>query len=187
MITNDREYRITRAALERLEEALAAHREDRPPGPRATELELVRHGVERQAQELRDQLIAYTTLRNGGCAIVFDSLDQLGDVLIQGRIAAGLTQRALAGKLGLKEQQVQRYEQTRYAHASLSRVREVAGALQLTFREPASVVTGSREAETDDAELAEGAPAHPRAPPPAVQRTSSRRGDSRRRPDGTLG
>jgi ribosome-binding protein aMBF1 (putative translation factor) len=49
--------------------------------------------------------------------------------LIEARIAAGMSQRELARVLGIKEQQVQRYEATEYASASLARVIKVAHAL----------------------------------------------------------
>ena len=38
-------------------------------------------------------------------------------------------QKSLAGRLGLKEQQIQRYEASEYASASLARVRSVAEVL----------------------------------------------------------
>lgn len=59
----------------------------------------------------------------------FDSLRQLPDTLIQARIAAGLTQQTLAQRLGVDEQQVERYEASRYAGVSLDRVIDVADAL----------------------------------------------------------
>ena len=59
------------------------------------------------------------------------SLDQLADGLIKARIAAGLSQRALADRLELKEQQIQRYEAERYASASYRRLCEVARALDI--------------------------------------------------------
>ena len=49
----------------------------------------------------------YEALRSGRVAVVpLDSLDQLPDALIHARIAAGLTQRDLAERLGVKEQQI---------------------------------------------------------------------------------
>ena len=57
------------------------------------------------------------------------SFDELANGLIKARIAAGLSQRALAQRLNLKEQQIQRYEAERYATASYRRLCEVAHAL----------------------------------------------------------
>ncbi|MHB8320387.1 MAG: helix-turn-helix domain-containing protein [Acidimicrobiales bacterium] len=52
-------------------------------------------------------------------------------LLVRARIRAGLSQRLLAERLGLKEQQIQRYESSDYASASLSRLRQVAAAVGL--------------------------------------------------------
>ena len=54
---------------------------------------------------------------------------ELPTLLIKARIAQGLSQKELAERLGLKEQQIQRYEATDYASARLARIKEVVGAL----------------------------------------------------------
>ncbi|MDQ3702081.1 MAG: helix-turn-helix transcriptional regulator, partial [Chloroflexota bacterium] len=46
-----------------------------------------------------------------------------------------LSQKELARRLGLKEQQIQRYEARRYAGASLERVQAVADALGVQIHE----------------------------------------------------
>jgi transcriptional regulator with XRE-family HTH domain len=53
----------------------------------------------------------------------------LPEALIDDRKKLGLTQRELAERLGVKEQQIQRYEATRYQSASLKRIVEVAEAM----------------------------------------------------------
>ena len=57
----------------------------------------------------------------------------------QGRIAAGLSQKELAERLGLKEQQIQRYEATNDASTSLTRVCEFAWSLGLKVKAEAFV------------------------------------------------
>ncbi|MFQ5652267.1 MAG: helix-turn-helix transcriptional regulator [bacterium] len=52
-------------------------------------------------------------------------------MLIQARIARGLTQKELAQKLGLKEQQIQRYEANDYAKASLARLNQIIDVLKV--------------------------------------------------------
>ncbi len=51
--------------------------------------------------------------------------------LVKARIALGLTHKELADRLGLKEQQIQRYEATDYAGASLERIQQIMKALGL--------------------------------------------------------
>ena len=67
---------------------------------------------------------------------------ELPSVLIKARIAQGLSQKDLAERLGLQEQQIQRYEATDYASASLTRIKEVVSALGAATNKPA-ITTGS--------------------------------------------
>ncbi len=53
----------------------------------------------------------------------------LPESLVDERKKLGLTQKELAERLGIKEQQIQRYEATRYQSASLKRIVEVAEAM----------------------------------------------------------
>jgi len=64
-----------------------------------------------------------------------DDLGDLPQALIRARIAARLSQRELAARLDLKEQQIQRYEATDYSSASLARILEVVEALGLKLRQ----------------------------------------------------
>ena len=83
-----------------------------------------------QLQDLREELADYEALHAGGQSTQpLGTLVELPRLLIQRRIAAGLSQKDLAERRGLKEQQVQRYEATEYASASFSRLVEVIHAL----------------------------------------------------------
>jgi HTH-type transcriptional regulator/antitoxin HigA len=62
-------------------------------------------------------------------------LEELPRVLVQARIASGMSQTDLAEKLGMKPQQVQRYEATDYMGASLGRLIEISKALSVKASE----------------------------------------------------
>ena len=129
MIGNEREYRITTAAIGRFEAALG-RLEEGSAGRHPLLQQALRESMEGEVQTLREQVAEYDALRGGRVAVLeADSLRELPDALIRARIAIGLTQKALAARLGLKEQQVQRYEATRYASANLARLQAVADAL----------------------------------------------------------
>src|SRR5215469_15840934 len=93
-------------------------------------------GIESQLRDLEDELREYERLKSGGLkTLELDSLDALPKVLIQARIAAGLTQEDLSSRLGLKPQQIQRrYEANDYQTASLARLLEIARVLNLRVR-----------------------------------------------------
>jgi ribosome-binding protein aMBF1 (putative translation factor) len=135
MIANDLQYRVTRTAAREFEEALA--KLDENEGHRSPEIRaLMRAAMESQLEDLRQQLADYDALRAGHIQVLeLDSLAQLPEAIIRARIAAGLTQKALAKRLGMREQQVQRYEATRYAGVGLTRLQQVADALGVRIHE----------------------------------------------------
>lgn len=134
MIKNDRQYRITRAQAERFQSALGSVSNQSVVHPAIQEAQ--KAAVQSQLAELKKELQMYESLRAGLITdFRVESLTDFPRVLIQARIARGLTQRELAEKLGLKEQQIQRYESSDYASASMSRLQEVADALGVRFEE----------------------------------------------------
>ena len=69
-------------------------------------------------------------------------MEDLPKTLIRARIASGMTQEGLAHRLGVKTQQIQRYEATEYESASFARVLKVVQAFGLRMPKPARLVRG---------------------------------------------
>ncbi len=137
MIKSEREYGITKGWVTRFEESIAGMGVSPGPGDALDPLmrDVVIRSQESMLEDLRAEVAEYEKLRDGTLRRKsVDGLGEVSDALVSGRIAAGLTQRQLAERMGLKEQQIQRYEATRYRSASLARVEEVVSALGLTFR-----------------------------------------------------
>jgi DNA-binding XRE family transcriptional regulator len=138
MIANEREYRITKAAAKKFEAALKNFDErptaDRSAHPRLMQAE--KEGMAGQLATLRRELREYERLRSGRVRISLREVEQLPKKLVRARIAAGLTQEALAKKLGIKRQQIQRYEGSEYASASLATIRQVAQAIESAATPP---------------------------------------------------
>jgi ribosome-binding protein aMBF1 (putative translation factor) len=132
MIKNERQYRITRAQAARFARTLEGLRErtNSPEGIHPRIARAQEEAVESQLADLQGELHEYEQLKAGDFEIGdLRIVRELPMLLIKARIARGLSQRELAARVGLKEQQIQRYEATEYASASLSRIKEVAGAL----------------------------------------------------------
>ncbi len=140
MIRNERQYRTTsrqRQLLADAFDALLAKQSNsllpaNQPQDDQAELraELERASLTGQIADLDAQLREYEALRAGTVGTIqVSSFAELPDALVRARIGSGLTHRELAERLGLKEQQIQRYESERYAGASLSRLQEVVSAL----------------------------------------------------------
>ncbi len=135
MITNEVQRRVTQAAIREFEEALARVDQDARDRPEWVRRGL-REGMESQLADLHAELAEYEALRSGQVReLELRSLRELPEALIRARITAGLSQKALARRLGLKEQQIQRYEATRYTGVSLERVQAVADALGVQLHE----------------------------------------------------
>lgn len=132
MITNERQCRIARKkALEFAEaiEAFDAGADERADvHPRLLQAE--REAMESQLADLQAELDEYEQLKSAGLSVIpVASLEELAEGLIKARTAGGLSQRSLARRLKLREQQVQRCEADRYASASYRRLCQVARAL----------------------------------------------------------
>jgi len=136
MITNARELQITRAQLTRLRATLEQGRTGKPASgvdPRVYAAELC--ALEAEALRLEGEIAAYEELIAGRSLRVESDLAELPDALIKARIANRWNQKQLADKLGVHEQQVQRYEATRYKGASFERLLEIANVLGVRVRQ----------------------------------------------------
>jgi ribosome-binding protein aMBF1 (putative translation factor) len=133
MIKNERQYRIAKAQAAKFEEALrtflAESRNDRRTHPRLIKAQ--KDAMQSQLESLHRELTEYEDLESGNMPP--PDLEYISIVprdLIRARIASGLSQKELAKRLGMPEQQIQRYEAKEYESVSLARISEVAKVLQ---------------------------------------------------------
>jgi ribosome-binding protein aMBF1 (putative translation factor) len=136
MIKNERQYRITKAQAQKFEQALAQLMQSKVAKQENPLLWQVQgDALSSQINDLQEELKEYEALTNRSpnqpVILNLRSLSELPFALIKARIATKLSQKALADRLGIKEQQIQRYEATEYASANLSRVIEISEALGL--------------------------------------------------------
>lgn len=144
MITNERQYKITKQQILKLNHALkdfnSKEVEQRVGSKILADAEL--NALKSEVEILSDQLKEYELLRSGKkTRFEAANLGDLPRILISARIAQGLTQRVLAERIGLKEQQIQRYESEKYAKANLQRLQVIAEALNLSIAEIAEFNT----------------------------------------------
>ena len=132
IILNEREARRTKSFVARIDEALSA---------RAT-VDPSRYVIPAEVWELHGRAIKETRRRSAAMLAAYEAIKQgrfaeaaskwshePGVVLIIARIARGLSQADLAGRLNMREQQVQRYEAERYRSISLQALRRIAVVL----------------------------------------------------------
>ena len=139
MITNEVQYRATKAHAAQFEDALRnLEAQAEAPDRKRRQLEIA--AVRSQLGDLTAEIAEYEQLRSGTIrSFEAGSLPELAVALVKARIAKGWSQRRLAEELGVAEQQIQRYESNGYSAASLARLCDVVAALGVDVREVVSL------------------------------------------------
>jgi HTH-type transcriptional regulator / antitoxin HigA len=134
MITNDRQYKISKSQIENFEQALAdiefSFKTAKNVHPKLFEVQT--NAIQSQLNDLLKETKEYEDLKAGKIAITeVNGLKELPLALIKARIANGLTQSELAEKIGVKMQQIQRYESEMYDTASVKTLLKIADHLNI--------------------------------------------------------
>ncbi|WP_310487809.1 helix-turn-helix transcriptional regulator [Chamaesiphon sp. VAR_69_metabat_338] len=130
MIQNERQYKTTQTKLRDFKLDLAALD---VPGDLHPRLILARkNSLNISIGELHQEIAEYDLLKSGQVnQFSIESFQDLPAVTIEARIAAGLTQKELAEKIGVHEQQIQRYEANNYHAVGFDRLQKVMSALDI--------------------------------------------------------
>ena len=131
MIKNDKQYQVTKSRLQDFKKSMQ-ELETQEIDPLLKELQ--QKAMASQIIDFEEEIKEYERLKEGFTNYVSaENLSDIHEVLIKARIAKKMTQADLAECLEMKEQQIQRYEISNYATASMGRIIEVADALDLRF------------------------------------------------------
>ena len=139
MIQNEHQYKVTQTKLRELEQASInldinlSHLSERL-------LQAEKKGIQVLIDRLQLEVVEYDDLKEQRTPIQIGSIEELAIGLIKARISVGMTQKELAAKIGVHEQQIQRYEENKYASASLARLTEIARALEIIFANPVEIL-----------------------------------------------
>jgi HTH-type transcriptional regulator / antitoxin HipB len=141
MIQNEHQYKVTQTKLRELEQSSISLDIN---GDNLSErlLQAEKQGIQVLIDRLRLEVVEYDNLKQQRTPIQIGSIEDLAIGLIKARIAVGMTQKELAVKIGVQEQQIQRYEADRYASASLARLTEISRALEIIFANPVEFKMG---------------------------------------------
>lgn len=155
MIKNSRQLALTKSKVEEFNAAIHAIEEgisDIHP----LLVQAQKNALLFQRNDLLSEIDEYEQLLSGEFAVFdVDNITDLPKALIRSRIYLGLTQKDLAEKLGMKEQQIQRYENTEYSSASFSTIVSIIGALDLKITEDVFLPKASRTKNLLSAKLAD--------------------------------
>ena len=130
-ILNDRQFRITKAWHRKFDadpEFTDAQLEKLSPRM----VQAIRDSQSSQAKTLEREMAEYERLKNAAPEdIALQTLVDLPRMLIKLRIMRGFTQKRLAKKLDISEQQIQRYEKNEYQGVRFRRIVEITQALEV--------------------------------------------------------
>lgn len=118
MIKTDRGYRITKSFLAKYQRELTSIDDDGSIRAKA-----LCDAVKGRIDDLSYQLTEYDQMKQ--LSIPFFSILQMNELLlhiIKARIALNLTQKQFANLIGVKEQQIQRWEQHNYQEITVSKL-----------------------------------------------------------------
>ena len=145
MIKNSKQLALTKKRIQEFSDAITKLQTEAPKfSPLLAKAQI--DALIYQKDELIEQAEEYDLLLAGNLAM-FDvnSISDLPKSLIMSRISMGLTQKDLADRLGMKEQQIQRYENTEYGSASFKTLVSIVEALDLKITEDVFLPKESRE------------------------------------------
>ncbi|MGI0523992.1 helix-turn-helix domain-containing protein [Rhizobium giardinii] len=138
IILNEKELRDTRLRVTRLGEALSSEASvsQLTSGLPSEVVVQVTEMMKAERRSLLASIEAYESAKETGDATLLQqrASSDPGVTLIAARIAKGYSQRDLAWRLGVKEQQVQRYEADRYSTISLKNYARVAALLGVQIK-----------------------------------------------------
>lgn len=135
MIKNERQFKITKNQVRQFELILSKlTTEFQASGDLKLKMQI--DALETDVSKLNAEIKEFERLKSGAVKVISaNSFHDLPDVIIKARIARALTQKDLALKLGMKEQQIQRYETNNFASASFSILAKIVDALDITIEE----------------------------------------------------
>ena len=130
MIKNEKQYKITKKKLADLNEAIVRKQSILDPLPAKDRLILV--SLQDMQGQLENEIAAYDHLKSSMSSLPDErSIDDLPELLIEFKVRSGLTQKEFSRKIGMKEQQLQRYEAENFRSISFKNLLKILHAIGL--------------------------------------------------------
>lgn len=136
MIKNEKQYSISKKLLTEINENIDNLKKDTTQHPLKTKLMLA--SALNMQKEIERDILLYETLKTDRIAILKERLfSDLPSLLIEYKIKSGLTQKEFAAQLGIKEQQLQRYEADNFRSVTFKNLLRFLDAigLEVTIKE----------------------------------------------------
>jgi HTH-type transcriptional regulator / antitoxin HipB len=140
MIKNEKQYKITRKKLLGIQEEIARIQAVQEYLPAKERLIIVSLVV--MQEQMENEISAFDLLKtNPASTMVERSIDELPNLLIEYKIHSGLTQKEFSKKIGMKEQQLQRYEAEDFKSISFKNLLKILHAIGLEIKIKGSLIS----------------------------------------------
>jgi DNA-binding Xre family transcriptional regulator len=130
MIKNEKQYKITKKKLQEFNVAILKKQTGQDHLSVQDKLVLVSLLVMRE--QFESEIATYEYLKTNKSSLLNErSIDELPELLIEYKVQAGLTQKEFSQKIGMKEQQLQRYEAENFNSISFKNLLKILHAIGL--------------------------------------------------------
>lgn len=130
MIGNEKQYKVSKKRLADVQLKINEISSDTTQG--ALRNKLILASLNNQLSGLKKEITQYESLkRKKQIRVAARPLAQLPQLITEYKIASGLTQKELSKKLGMKEQQLQRYEASRFKGISFDNLLQLISAMDV--------------------------------------------------------
>ena len=136
MIKNEKQYSISKKLLSEINENIADLKKDTTQHP--LKIKMMLASAINMQKEIEQDILLYETLKTDKIQILKERLFvDLPSLLIEYKIKSGLTQKEFAAQLGIKEQQLQRYEADNFRSVTFKNLIRFLDAigLEITIKE----------------------------------------------------
>lgn len=133
MINNEKQYKISKKKFNEIVTEIEKVKKASEQNPLRNKLILA--SLQNVKKELENEISIYESLKNASKKILAERvIAELPSILTEYKIISGLTQKEFSEKLGLKEQQLQRYEADNFKGVSFKNLLKFLEAIGLEIR-----------------------------------------------------
>lgn len=130
MISNEKQYSISKKRLSDIRQKVTEIENDTQHEPLRNKIILA--SLYNHLGEVQEEIVQYERLKKKRkIAVKERPLAELPRLITEYKIASGLTQKELSKKLGMKEQQLQRYEANRFKGISFDNLLQFLEAMNI--------------------------------------------------------
>lgn len=130
MISNEKQYNISKKRIEMVKARINELQNDASEDPLKKMMMLA--PMKNHLSEVQEEVVQYERLKKKKKPATKERpLSQLPQLITEYKIASGLTQKELSKKLGMKEQQLQRYEASRFKGISFDNLLQFLEAMNI--------------------------------------------------------